>query len=527
MADKNINIQLLEQLAKLKVKNANRLNKTKRQFANTHRVGMVSNAALLKLYRERLKRKKIKRDQALEKLLQKRKIRTLSGVAPIAVLTKPYPCPGKCAYCPSEKNMPKSYLSNEPAVMRAILTKFDPFTQTKVRLRALAENGHATDKIELIIMGGTWSHFPWRYQTWFVKRCFDACNSRIAKNLAQAHAWNEKARHRIVALTLETRPDYVDEKEINSWRRLGATKVELGVQSLDNDVLRLNNRGHDIAAIARATKLFKQAGFKVAYHLMPNLPGSTPAKDLRSIKLLFSDAKFQPDFIKIYPTVVTKGTKLFHWWRQGEYKPYSEKRLLALLIKMKLAVPEYVRIIRLIRDIPKESILAGNRVSNLRESLQAELKRQGKACRCIRCREAREDIRKLNQAKLFQINYRASGGTEYFIQFASPDKRKLYAFLRLRLPDQGERNFIPEIRDCALVREIHTYGRLIPFGEKNLPGVQHGGLGIKLMEKAEQIAAKKGFKKIAVISGVGVRGYYRKLGYRIEGTYMVKPLDSK
>ncbi|MEK7512084.1 MAG: tRNA uridine(34) 5-carboxymethylaminomethyl modification radical SAM/GNAT enzyme Elp3 [Patescibacteria group bacterium] len=525
MIKPNPSLQLLRSLALLKTKNLNRLNKTKRKFASQHKIGMISNADLLRLYRDQLKRKKIKANSALASLLQKRKIRTLSGVAPIAVLTKPYPCPGKCIYCPTEKNMPKSYLSNEPAVMRAIATKFDPFKQVTARLRALTDNGHETDKLELIVMGGTWSCLPRTYQNWFIKRCFEAANGRVAKNLIQAQILNESAKHRIIGLTLETRPDYINEDEIKYWRKLGATRVELGVQSVDDEILNSSERGHGAKEIIRATKLFKQAGFKVAYHLMPNLPGATPTKDLANFKKLFSNENFQPDMIKIYPTVVTKNSKLYGLWKKGGYQPYSNKQLLNLLLKTKLAVPEYVRIIRLIRDIPKESIEAGNLISNLRENLKIELKKQGKFCRCIRCREVREEIKGANKSKLFITKYQASGATEYFLQYASNNKRKLFAFLRLRLP-RNEKNFIPEIQNSAMIREVHTYGRLIPIN-KGESGVQHIGLGSKLMQQAEEVAAKNGFSKIAVISGVGVRGFYCKLGYKQEGTYMLKPLNNQ
>jgi len=519
----SVNQQLILKLASLKVKNANRLNKIKRDFANKHKIGMISNAELLSLYKTMLGQKLLKENVDLEKLLQKRKIRTLSGVAPVAVLTKPFPCPGKCSYCPSEKNMPKSYLSNEPAVMRAALTKFDPFKQVMVRLRALEQNGHDTDKIELIVMGGTWSYFPKTYQRNFIKRCFDACNGKTSKTLAEAQKFNEKAKHRIVALTLETRPDYVTESEISFWRQLGATKVELGAQALDEKILKQNRRGHGLKEIVQATKLFKQAGFKVAYHMMPNLPGATPKKDLNFFKTLFTDSNYQPDMLKIYPTVVTKGTALERAWRAHKYKPYSNKVLIKLLIDIKKVVPDYVRIIRLIRDIPQESILAGNKVTNLRETLQAELEKSHTHCKCIRCREAREDIKNLNQAKPFTEIYQASDADEYFFQYCTPNRSKLYAFLRLRLPEKNEKNFIPELANCALIREVHTYGRLIPL-KKSLSGIQNQGFGTKLVQEAEKIAKLKGWEKIAVISGVGVRGFYRRLGYRLQGTYMIKSL---
>ena len=518
-----IHEELINKLAKLKVKNLNRLNKIKRRFASEHKIGMISNADLLSVYRYLIKKKKIKTNKDLEFLLQKRKIRTLSGVAPVAVLTKPYDCPGKCAYCPTEEDMPKSYLSNEPAVMRAQLTDFDPFKQVTVRIRALTNNGHNTDKIELIVMGGTWSYFPRQYQNWFIKRCFEACNGRKSTTLEHAQKLNEKTKHRIVALTLETRPDYINEEEIKYWRKLGATKVELGVQTLDDKVLNLNKRGHGVSAVIKATHLFKQAGFKIAYHMMPNLPGSSPKKDLADFEKLFSDQNFQPDLLKIYPTVVTKNSLIHRWWKQGKYKPYSDKVLFDLLLKIKLLVPDYVRIIRLIRDIPKESIEAGNIVSNLREDLQKAIHEQGKRCKCIRCREAREDISDLKKAKLSIEKYPASEATEYFLQFTSKNKQKLYAFLRLRIPNKEEENFISEIKNTAMIREVHTYGKLIPLKSKE-KGIQHMGFGTRLTNEAEKIAKEAGFSKISVISGIGVRGFYRRLGYKVAGTYMTKKI---
>ncbi|MBI5077490.1 tRNA uridine(34) 5-carboxymethylaminomethyl modification radical SAM/GNAT enzyme Elp3 [Candidatus Falkowbacteria bacterium] len=519
--------ELIRRLAKLKIKNYNRLNKIKRQFANQHKVSMLKNAELLNFYKRLVAENRLKPNAALEQLLRKRKIRTLSGVAPIAVLTKPYPCPGRCVYCPTEKLMPKSYLSNEPAVMRAVRTKFDPYKQVDCRLSALADNGHPTDKIELIVMGGTWSCLPKKYQRWFIKRCFDACNGKTASNLSEAQKRNEKAANRIIGLTLETRPDYVDEEEIQRWRALGATKVELGVQSLDDEILKQNKRGHDVAEIVRASKLCKQTGFKIAYHIMPNLPGSTPAKDLRTIKKLFDDPRFQPDMLKIYPTVVTKNSPLYRQWKAGKYQPYTDKQLFKLLLKIKQQIPPYVRLIRLIRDIPKESIVAGNTISNLREELQATLKKSNQTCRCIRCREAREDVKNLKDARMSITKYRASDGEEYFLEFASKDKKNLFAFLRLRLPDKKERNFIPEIQNCAMIREVHTYGRLIPLKKTKEKAVQHVGFGKHLVRTAEKIAAARGFQKIAIISGIGVRGFYRKLGFKRAGTYMIKKCKTK
>ncbi len=495
----------------------------KRKIAGAVKSASPLNAALFRVYQKLLKQGKIKQNKNLELMLKKREIRTLSGVAPIAVLTKPYPCPGRCAYCPTEKGMPKSYLSNEPAVMRAIAYGFDPYRQVVGRIKTLEANGHPTDKLELIVIGGTWSALPRSYQNWFIKRCFDGANKKTAKNLAAAQKKNETAAHRIIGITLETRPDKITPAEIKQMRGLGATRVELGVQAIDNKILKKNLRGHDVAETIRATKLLKDAGFKICYHLMPNLPGSTPAKDFKMFKEIFSNPDFQPDMVKIYPCVVTRGSKIYRWWKQDKYKPYSDKQLSNLLIDIKKIIPPYVRINRLIRDIPSPSIEAGNKISNLREIISAEMARQDLRCKCIRCREVghQKNI-KITAPKLFIKKYKASGGTEYFISYESPDQKILYAFVRLRIPDLKNQPVLPELKDAALIRELHTYGHLVPI-DKNSPGAtQHLGLGKKLMAKAENIARKSGIKKMAVISGVGVREYYKKLGYQKEGTYMVK-----
>ncbi|MBI5254629.1 tRNA uridine(34) 5-carboxymethylaminomethyl modification radical SAM/GNAT enzyme Elp3 [Candidatus Falkowbacteria bacterium] len=516
--------QLTTLLAAAKKLNIKRLDQLKRKFCSETKFPLPQNSEILAAYKKMVATKKMQANQMLEHFLIKRKIRTLSGVAPIAVLTKPYPCPGKCAYCPNEKEMPKSYLSNEPAVMRAMRSNFDPYKQTALRIDALEAIGHVTDKIELIIMGGTFTHFPKKYQQWFVKRCFDACNQKTSANLKIAQKKNEKTQHRIIGLTLETRPDHINTKTIQQFRMLGCTKVEIGVQTLDNKILSLNKRGHTIEQVINATKLLKDAGFKVAYHWMPNLPGSTLRKDLLMYKKLFSDERFQLDMIKIYPTVVTKNCLLYKWWKQGKYKPYSQKTLFNLLLKMKLATPQYVRIIRLIRDIPAKSIEAGNKISNLRCTLQETLAKQGKQCSCIRCREARTNIANIHKAKLFFKKYRASDGIEYFIHYSSPNQKILYAFCRLRLNKTFVQDPLPALKNAAIIRELHTYGQTLAINQLNQQSAQHIGFGKKLMANVEKIAKENGYKQMAVISGIGVREYYKKLGYRIKGTYMVKQL---
>lgn len=511
----------------------------KKKFCSRERISQPTNADLRDLYEKMILKKEIKRNPNLECAMLSRAVRTQSGVAVIAVLTKPSDCPGKCIFCPTEKGMPKSYLSNEPAVMRAIMNKFDPYKQVQSRIKALELNGHPTDKIELIVMGGTFSYFPKTYQKRFIEECFRACNNygreskiksqkSIKKNikipikerLSKEQKRNEAAAHRIVGLTLETRPDYIDGKEILNFRELGCTRVELGIQSIFDDVLKKNNRGHGTKEIIEATKTLKDAGFKINYHMMPGLLGSTPKRDFEMFETLFSDSRFQPDMLKIYPLVVVKNSELYDIWKRGEYKTLTDKQFEDLVVKIKNnVIPPYTRIQRLVRDVPLPSIEAGPKISNLRQIIEKESR-----CKCIRCREVKGEFQANEKITLDRIDYEASDGKEIFLQFVSPDKKKLFALLRLRIPSD-QKHYIPALKNAAIVREIHTYGKLTAINKKDLSSPQHTGLGKKLLEKAEQIAKKEfGLKKITVISGVGVRNYYRKNGYRLQNTYMIKSI---
>ena len=515
------------------------LSRLKRKASKKYKVPCPTNIELLGSYR---KMSKNNFQEEIEKVLMTKDIRTSSGVAVIAVLTKPYPCPGTCKFCPNEKGMPKSYLSNEPAVMRAVLTDFHPYKQVQARLRSLKATGHKTDKIELIVMGGTFSYLPKQYQTWFIKECFSACNAGSkwlqkplrALSLKQLQKINEKASHRIVGLTLETRPDYIDEKEILQMRKLGATRVELGVQSVYDDVLKFNKRGHSVNETIKATRLLKETGFKINYHMMPDLPGSNYKKDLTMFKELFSNPDFQPDMLKIYPCVVVKNAPIYKWLKTGKYKPYPDKKLIQLLCEIKKIVPYYVRITRLIRDIPSTSIVAGNKVSNLRQVLKKRSEEEGWNCKCIRCREVRnqnplllkEGLGVVNNLKLFRQDYNASGGKEIFLSFEDKKRQHIYSLLRLRINEIGVHSFIPALENASIIREIHTYGQLVPIRSKSKKSPQHTGLGKKLIAEAEKITkAEFGLKKITVISGVGVRNYYRKLEYDLVDGYMIKYLN--
>jgi len=539
-----------------RVKTRDDLAEAKREISKKYKISSLLNSQILEVYRDLKSKGKLPRgfDENLwNGLLRKRSIRTLSGIAPVAVLTKPYPCPGNCAYCPNEPGMPTSYLPNEPAVMRAVKCVFDPYKQTVLRLNSLENNGHRPNKIEIIVIGGTWSYLPDRYKYWYILNCFRAANdfakiqkdktiksqlesadnskSQIlksilgklktpyAKNLSLIELKkylqleqkkNESTEYKIIGITLETRPDYINVKELRQMRELGCTRVEIGVQAPDDAILKLNNRGHNVAEIARATKELRDFGFKVTYHIMPALPGSTPAKDLEMFKMLFTDERFQPDQIKFYPTVVTAGSLLHRWWKTGKYQPYTDEELQELIVECKKVVPKYVRIIRLIRDIPGESILAGNKITNLRQVMQ----QRGVKCDCIRCRESKETA----YVKDFKINiekYAAGAGVEYFISADSSDNKTLYGFCRLRL---SENSLIAP----AIIRELHVYGELMPVGSEKK--TQHQGLGKILLLEAERIAKEVGVKKMAIISGVGVRGYYKKTGYRLKDSYMIKNL---
>ena len=537
---KKILEKIILEMLKAQIKTRADLASFKRKIARKYKIPCPSNVELLKIYHELLENKRLKSSQKIENLLRTRPIRSLSGIVNVSVLTKPYPCPGECIYCPTQKGIPKSYLRGEPAVERAVLLKFDPYRQVQTRLMSLEKTGHPIDKIELRIIGGTWSYYPKQYQKWFIKRCFQACNeffksSAIAghlKKLRELQERNEKVKCRIVGITVETRPDYVDVKEVKRMRELGITRVELGVQSIYDDVLKLNRRGHNVSSTIKATRLLKDAGFKVSYQMMPNLPGSDFERDIEMFEKIFKNPDFRPDLLKIYPLALVKQAPLYSWYLKGKFKPYSEKELINLLIEIKKKVPRYCRIQRIVRDIPsKEIIEGGSKILNLREVVQKEMRKRGLKCKCIRCREVKEKYNPEEKLCLFREDYEASGGKEIFLTFEDKRGEKLYALLRLRLPsfvsklaENCSLPALPVLQETAIIREVHTYGQMLPIGEKSL-SPQHRGLGKKLIREAEKIAKREfGLNKITVISAVGTRPYYRKLDYRLKDTYMVKKI---
>jgi elongator complex protein 3 len=442
--------------------------------------------------------------------------RTISGVTPVAVMAKPFPCPGKCVYCPSSPEAPKSYTVESPAVLRARSCGFDPLRQVQIRVSALAEMGHARDKIELVVMGGTFLSYPYDYQYQFIKDCYDALNGIASSSLEEARRLNEGAEHRCVGLCIETRPDFCGEEEIARLLDFGATRVELGVQTLDDQIHCVTKRGHGVAEVISATRLLRDRGFKVYYHWMPGLPGSTPEHDLELSEQLFEDACFRPDGLKLYPTLVVQGSELESWYRDDRYRPYGDDVMIDLLVAIKTLIPKYVRIPRLMRDIPAKFIVAGSRDLALRRTVSKKMEEAGLRCSCIRCREyghRRRDGWSSGRPYLTRLDYETTGGREVFLSYED-ENETLFGLLRLRVGQER-----------TIVRELHVFGPEVPLGEMVEGAAQHHGLGEKLLREAEAIAMQE-FKadKLSVLSGVGARSYYQSLGYGPEGSYMVKEL---
>jgi len=455
-------------------------------------------------------------------------VRTLSGVAPVTVLTAPHPCPGECLFCPTEPGMPKSYLADEPGAQRALQNRFDPHAQVENRLRAFHTNGHPVDKCELLILGGSWSCYPADYQDWFVRRCLEALNEEASPSLEEAQTRNETAPHRNTGLVVETRPDLCDAAEIRRLRRQGVTKVQLGAQSLDDRILRLSRRGHDVEATRRAMTLLRAAGLKQVLHWMPNLLGSDPACDLEDFSRLWSDPALRPDEIKIYPCALLPGTGYYELWERGQYKPYSEEVLRELVASCKSMVPSWCRINRVHRDIPSTRIVEGNRRSNLREDVLRLMAARGLRCRCIRCREVRGLPLGGRPLALREDRYETRAGEEVFLSLvtssATGTEDILTAYLRLSFPLDPPDLGIEEIRGAALVRELHVKGQAMALGRAAGEEAQHRGLGGKLLEEAARRSRERGFGRLAVIASVGTRGYYRARGFELQGTYMVRAL---
>ncbi|EDY34587.1 histone acetyltransferase, ELP3 family [Aciduliprofundum boonei T469] len=499
------------------IKSKEDLEKWKSRIAKKYRIPNPRNSEIMKHLPKDIVEK-------YHSILVKKPSRTLSGVAVVAIMTSPFPCPhGKCIYCPGgpEKGTAQSYTGHEPAALRAAQYNFDPYEQTKARIEQLRAIGHPTDKIDLIIMGGTFTARPKSYQEWFVKRAFDAMNGMDAKNLEEAQLINEDAKNRCIGLTVETRPDWFMEKEIDFALKLGATRVELGIQTVYDDILEKVKRGHTIRESILATRLAKDAGFKINYHMMPGLPGSSLERDYMAFKEIFENPNFRPDMLKIYPTLVVKGTELYEMWKKGEYEPYALEEMVELLIKVISIVPPWVRIQRIQRDIPAKFIEAGVKKGDLRAIVLKEMEKRGIRCPDIRCREVGR--KGGNNFEMMRRDYNASSGKEVFLSFEDKDADSIAAFLRLRLPSKYAHR--SEMRNAAIVREVKVFGKEVPVGEKEKEAWQHRGFGKELMNEAERISKEEwGVARVVVISGIGVRNYYRKLGYERLGPYMAKKI---
>lgn len=482
--------------------------------------GFLSKHALITAYRQQVERGERKADRRLLAKIRVKPMRTLSGVTTVTVLTKPHPCPGECIFCPNYEEMPVSYLPDEPGAMRALHHQFDPYDQVVARIQALYEIGHPTDKIELLILGGSWNAYPTDYQEWFLLRCFDAMNETKSKSLVAAQALNETAKHKNVGLVVETRPDLVTPKTIQQMRKFGVTKTQIGVQSLNDEILALNQRGHTAAETRQAVALLRAAGFKIVLHWMPNLLGATLTSDKEDFSQLWK--QLAPDELKIYPTQLLENTELYNYWEKGEYHPYTTSELVNLIADIKPTVPRYCRINRVVRDIPSNNVVEGNKRTSLRQDIHRELKRRGERCQCIRCREVRGQKVNIDELVLNDLVYSANGAEEHFLSYVTPDD-KLAGFLRLSLTSgQSPVTGLSDLDEAAIIREVHVYGQSLRVGHELAGAAQHAGLGTNLVDKAEEIAQKAGFSKVAVISAIGTRRYYLKRDFKRGKCYLVK-----
>ena len=500
------------------------LEKAKFKITRKYNLGRIpSNSELIKLLspEERIK---------LIPVLRRKATRVLSGVNVVAVMTKPLECPhGRCAFCPGgpDDESPQSYTGHEPAAMRGAQNNFEPYGQVRSRVEQLEAIGHTVDKIDLIVMGGTFPASPMDYQRDFIKGCLDAITLQPSSTLEEAKLNAEHSETRNVGITFETRPDQLEPENLDSMLDLGCTRVEIGVQNIYDDIYELVDRGHTIQHVIDGSRVMKDAGLKFCYHMMPGLPGSDMDQDLEGFRQVFTNQDFMPDMLKIYPTLVCEGTKLYEWWKAGDYTPFTNEDGVELISKVKEIIPPWVRVMRIQRDIPIHQISAGITKSHMRELVKQNLKEHGKHCNCIRCREvghrARDGIEiDLDSLKLVHRSYKASGGIEDFIS-AEDKNETLIGFIRLRMPSEAPHR--PEITSTTgLVRELHVYGRMTPVGEESNDW-QHRGWGEQLMEEAEKTASDQyDMDKMVVMSALGTKQYYSKFGYTKEGVYVSKPI---
>ena len=466
--------------------------------------------------------------EALRGVLMKKPAKTASGVSVVALMPKPYACPhGRCTYCPggTRYNTPNSYTGSEPATINAIENGYDPKSQIESKIDKLVAFGHDPSKMEIVIVGGTFLFMPREYQEGFIKSCYDALNGTDSGSLEEAKSINQSAAIRNVGFTIETKPDYCKREHVDWMLRYGVTRIEIGVQSLQERVYRIVNRGHDYNDVTESFQISKDAGYKVAAHMMPGLPTMSPDGDIEDFQRLFSDPCLRPDMLKIYPALVIRGTPLYEEYAQGRYAPYSDEDMIRVLVEVKKSVPKWVRIMRIQREISSDQIVAGPKSGNLRQLVHQRLARQELSCRCIRCREVGlSRTHHAGEMALNRIDYESSGGEEVFLSYEGKDE-SIYGFLRLRSPSpDAHRGEVGT--DSCIVRELHVYGKSLGLGKREEGQIQHSGLGRSLMGEAERIAREEfDARRLLVISAVGTREYYRKLGYSLYGPYMAKRLD--
>lgn len=529
--------KILEEIEETKKWDINSLQKILRKYPK-EKGRMYAKDELVLAYR-----KIGKTNTLVEERIRMKPTRTISGVATVTVLTKPYPCPGECIYCPNDPKMPKSYISSEPGAQRALTNKFDPYAQVYNRLVALKNIGHNVQKVELIVLGGTWNFYPKFYRLSFIYECYRALNDvketttghtkpsekplpKISlADLKQEQKKNELAYCRNVGLVVETRPDFINENEVVEMRELGCTKVQIGIQSLSDSILKKNEIGRNSIDTERAFEVLRRMGFKIHAHWMPNLYGSSVKKDISDYKKLWGKS-FSPDELKIYPVSVIENTKLFSLYKEGKYKPYTNKELTSILKEVLPITPRYCRLTRIIRDIPSNEIVAGNKETNLRQIVENNLLDEGVSLQDIRSREIRGGNIDWSNLDLERIEYDTTVSKEIFLSYITKDDDKICGFLRLSLPNKKYRkkHFLEELEGNSIIREVHIYGKVLGIDNTSKGEPQHSGLGKKLIEEAEKISKENGFGRISVISAIGTKEYYRKRGYTEEELYMHKDL---
>ncbi len=528
---------IIEDILNNKINTRKELEVKKRQLCRELKLSkFMSNSDILKYATPQEK-------EIVSNILRKKPTRTMSGVAIVAVMCHPHECPhGRCFYCPKSNNAPPSYTGEEPAALRGRMYEFHPYVQCFNRLKQLKTMGHPIDKIELIIMGGTFPSRDLCYQEWFVSQCLKAMvdfganpsEKEILKTykpnnhvlIDDVQKANENSKVRCVGMTFETRPDYCKKEHINRMLDFGVTRVELGVQTLSDELYTKIKRGHTIADVVEANTLLRDSAIKIAMHMMPGL-FVRQKEDLKMFKKLFNDDNFKPDMLKIYSCLVTKGSELYDLWKEGKYNPYTDKEAVDLIVEIKKILPKWVRTMRIQRDIPSTLIEAGVQKSNLGELVYNKLEEHDINCQCIRCREIGHKKTSqeyaLDDFKLFNESYTACGGKETFLSIEDKNEESIAGFLRFRIPSPN--HYRSEITDnTALIRELHVYGNMIKIGGKNPKIGQHTGFGEKLLKEAEKLAIDNGKDEISIISGIGTRNYYRKFGYEKKGPYMAKKL---